>query len=118
MFVVLLLCAVLGTLYLVRLHRKRKLEVECQQYQEEARRRLAQQGEALAHIREKLKDATPHTDSIVVHHFDLDDQGSNLTERFLHALPDAPPIQLHGADLNVIECPDFYSYNIPEIKAA
>lgn len=113
LIVVLLLCAVIGTAYLVRLRRERKFEAECKKAQDEYRIKQLRDREDMERLLLKLKEE-PHSTvpSMVVDYIDLDEEGRNLFERFTSELPPAPEQQLYSADLKPIDCPEFIAYKI------
>lgn len=115
------LLVVAGTAYLLRRNRRNKFKAECAKVQAEAARKVILDREAIERIREKVREELPHADpSMIVHHFDIDENGRDLLQRLNIEMPDAPEPQLYPLDMKAIDCPEFFGYKIkgPENKAA
>lgn len=100
-------------------HHARRERKEAQQIERERlayERKVIEDREKIARLREKLKHELPNSDPhLVVHHIDLDEQGRNLVERLLEKVPEPPPPKLHGDhELDVVECPEFIGYKFNE----
>lgn len=115
MLAVVAIALVTGVVVLRRKMRRKKEARTIKREREAYELKQIRDREAVARLREKLREELPHSDpALVVHFIDLDDEGRNTVERLLANSEDPPPPLLYDADLKPVECPEFIGYKFSE----